>query len=126
MWPLRGAIAMKPIRIDAYKPNGVMGGGHPMNSPSAAYRVTAFYQLPNVNFRTIRLWRPDNRYAGHISVYRHESGGVVLQRDALRHGAKEPPPIIVDKDDVDGLILSLLEVRLPTPEDQKWPDPCGP
>ncbi len=62
--------------------------------------------------RTHRLWRPDNRYPGTMSVHRNpESGGAELSFDALRHGAKPRPPIVVDSADVDKLILSLLEVR---------------
>jgi len=76
-----------------------------------AYRVTVFAGPAEVNFRMHRLWRSDSRYPGTMSVRRHESGGVEFSFDASRHGAKPRPPIIVDKDDVDGLILSLLEVR---------------
>lgn len=65
-----------------------------------------------VNFRMHKLWRPDNRYPGTMTVRRHESGGVELSFDALRHGAKPRPPVVVAPEHVDKLIVSLLEVRV--------------
>jgi len=66
----------------------------------------------DVNARMCKLWRSDSRYPGFISIRRHESGGVELSFDALRHGGKEPRAIeVVAPENVDKLILSLLEVR---------------
>jgi len=81
-----------------------------------AWRISDYSVAPSVNFRIHRLWRPDSRYPGTMSVRQHECGGVEFSFDALRHGGKPRPEIVVDPDDVDHLILSLLEVRQRTPE----------
>lgn len=79
---------------------------------SAVYTITDERPEGSVNFRMHKLWRPDNRYPGTMTVRRHESGGVELGFDAIRHGAKPPKPIVVAAEHVDKLILSLLEVRV--------------
>jgi hypothetical protein len=98
------------IEIDAFHDPG-RAGAVDLSSPSAEYRVRTWIRLPNVNFRMHRLWRSDNRYPGTVSVRRHESGGLELSFDALRHGAKPRPPVIIAPDQVDPFILSCLEVR---------------
>lgn len=99
------------IQIDTYRASGGMGAWTP-GACTSAYRVSVHQQPGSVNFRCHRLWRPDNRYAGTMTVRRHESGGVEFSFDALRHGAKPRKPVVVDAADVDKLILSLLEVRV--------------
>lgn len=44
-------------------------------------------------------------------VRRHESGGLELSFDALRHGAKPRPPVVIAAEDVDAFITSILEAR---------------
>lgn len=75
------------------------------------YTVIEARQIGSVNFRQIPLWRPDNRYPGYTFVRRHESGGIELSFDAIRHGAKPKPPIVIAPEHVDHFILSCLEVR---------------
>jgi hypothetical protein len=75
-----------------------------------SYLVKATFTGGSVNFRTGRLWRPDNRYPGDWSVRRHESGGIEFTFNGVTHRSK-PIVKVIDKKDVDGLILSLLECR---------------
>lgn len=94
------------------------GSNWPSAQPQPGDTVLAFkLEVPRspgtVNARTCKLWRSDQRYPGQVTVYRdEESGGVVLEFDALRHGGREPRAReIVAPEHVDKLILSLLEVR---------------
>lgn len=101
---------MSSLKFDRWREGrwpGVTDGSH----PSVAYRIQSWIRLPAVNMRTCKLWRPDNRYPGTMMVRRHESDGVELSFDAIRHGARPRPPIVVAPESVDTLILSLLEVR---------------
>lgn len=103
------------IRVDTYR-------GRPTNatfSRMAAWRITQWLSAGSVNFRSHRLWRKDNRYPGTVAVRRHECGGLELSFDALRHGAKPRPPVVIDPADVDPFIVSCLEVRQPQPTDNE-------
>jgi hypothetical protein len=78
-----------------------------------AYKLEVSLEPGSVNARSCKLWRKDTRYPGQVTVYRDkDSGGAVLEFDALRHGGKEPRlREVVAPEHVDKLILSLLEIR---------------
>jgi hypothetical protein len=100
------------IRFWRYKASGRRSPNLP-GQTELAYKLEVSNALGNVNARTHKLWRKDSRYPGHVTVYRDpESGGAVLEFDALRHGAKEPRlREVVAPEHVDKLILSLCEIR---------------
>lgn len=99
------------LRFKRWKARGGLGSDQP--GTSAAWLIEDERQPGSVNSRQIKLWRKDGRYAGYVTIMRDpESDGVVLEFDALRHGAKEPRlHEVVAPEHVDKLILSLLEVR---------------
>jgi hypothetical protein len=99
------------IRFRKWTAAGGLGSDQP--GATRAYSCEVEITPGSVNGRTCKLWRPDRRYPGFVTVYRDtESGGAVLEFDALRHGAKEPRlREVVAPEHVDKLILSLLEIR---------------
>jgi hypothetical protein len=110
------------ITIERYRAPGGMGA-HMPGATTSAYRVTDTRGPGDVNFRMHRLWRADNRYSGIVCVRRHESGGLELSFDALRHGAKPRPPVVVAEDQVRAFVLSCLECC--RPDDVEAPDVEG-
>jgi len=99
------------MRFKRWKAGG--GLGSDQRGTSRAYCVEVESSSGNVNGRTCKLWRSDSHYPGFVTIYRDpESGGAVLEFDALRYGAKEPRlREVVAPESVDTLILSLLEIR---------------
>lgn len=87
-----------------------------------AWRITSIRPGASVYNREVSLWRPDNRYPGAMFTRRHESGGLELSFDALRHGAKAKPPIIIPERNVDRFILHCLLVRPPQDTDNTLQD----
>lgn len=85
-------------------------GGIGLMSRTFTYTVKAIMGEGAVNFRMGRLWRPDNRYPGDWALRRHESGGVEITFNGTTNRSK-PIIKIIDHQDVDKFILSLLEVR---------------
>ncbi len=96
------------IRIERWRTGYGMGAWQP-GACTSAFRVSVSMGPSEVNFRVMNLWRPDNRYPGSVTVRRHESGGLEFSFDALRHGAKPRPPIVVAPNHVRKFILSCLE-----------------
>lgn len=99
------------LRFKKWRASGGLSSDQP--GTSAAFQVEVEHAPGSVNGRQCKLWRKDSRYPGYVTVYRDkESGGVVLEFDALKDGAKEPRlKEVVAPEHVDKLILSLLEVR---------------
>lgn len=98
------------IRFRRWRACGGLGSDQP--GTEVAYCVEQDRPVGTVNARSHKLFR-QRGYGGHLTVYRdEESGGVVLEFDALRHKGKEPRiREIVAPESVDTLIVSLLEVR---------------
>lgn len=101
---------MSSIAIERYRAGGGMNAWMP-GATTSAYRVSVSHGPGEVNFRTCKLWRADNRYHGYVMIRRHESGGLELSFDALRHGAKPRPPVIVAQESVRAFICTPDEVE---------------
>lgn len=99
------------MKFKKWRANG--GLGSDQTGTNLAFQVEVERQPGSINGRQCKLWRKDSRYPGYVTVYRDkDSGGAVLEFDALKHGAKEPRlRETVAPEHVDKLILSLLEVR---------------
>lgn len=99
------------IRFRRWRAGG--GLGSDQRGTNRAYCIEVESSPGNVNGRTCKLWRSDSRYPGFVTIYRDpDSGGAVLEFDALKTGAKEPRlREVIAPEAVDTLILSLLEIR---------------
>lgn len=103
---------MSSVKIDRYRAGRGVGTWMP-GQTTKAYRVFVSHGPGDVNFRTHKLWRADNRYHGYVMVRRHESNGLELSFDALRHGAKPRSPIVIAPESVRAFILSCLDCCSP-------------